>query len=134
MKVTIPERMKSIITLAELPSVESIIKDCEEYDIVDYAKQVARLICKDNIVEVLHCNAEIAKNCRVSDAWCSTSGDLDVWITFTASCGMIALGGFIMVGIYLTDIWNIRADGSNRDEIMSHAYIRKFVEAEEKKA
>lgn len=94
----------------------------DEYTVKDYAKIAARIASGKNDVEVLQCDAEIVRNFRVCDAIAEGSKNMDVWIRFKALCGNV----FVMGGACLTDIWDCSV--SNKDEIKSRMFIRKFIE------
>lgn len=125
MKVQFTAEMKHIVTVAEMPAVRKVIeyeKD-DEWTAQKWAKMAAEIICSRGSVKVLEASAEIAKNCRVWDTYADGSADFDVWIRFTA---LVNDDSFVMGGAYLTDLWAARAD--NREETVSHMYIRRFKE------
>lgn len=125
MKVAITKEAKRILSVAEMPAVQRMIKEMrEDTGLMDYAGMAARVAAGTNVVRVLEASAEIAKNCRVWNAYHEESADLDVWMRVTAYTDK----GFVMVGAYLTDIWQI---GNNNEEIRSHMYIRLFREVKE---
>lgn len=126
MKITITAEMKKILTVAEMPTVRQMIEQAKQDDDTakEYAEMAARIASDGYVIKVLECSAEIAKNCRVQDAYTADSGDLDVWVNFIA----YTTKGFVMGGAYLTDIWNITG-GENDEEIKSYMYIRMFKEA-----
>lgn len=127
MKVTLLKEDKKLITLEEAPIVREIIAYMKEdestpTDYVEYAINAAY----DNRaygVEILKASAKIAKNCRAYNAYSDHSETLDIWINATA---YVNGDEFIMIGAYLSDIWQITSD--NAQEIASHMYIRKFKE------
>ena len=129
MKVSITKEMKKVITLADMPAVNEVIKTMQ-YDPTtakEAAEMAARIAGDNNDVKVLEASAEIAGNCRIWDYYNydGCSAHYDVWINFTAIINN-GLGGIIMGGAYLSDINS--ATGDNSEEIRSHMYIRKFTE------
>lgn len=129
MKVSITKEMKKVITLADMPAVNEVIKTMQ-YDATtakEAAESAARIASGNNDVKVLEASAEIAGNCRIWDYYNydGCSAHYDVWINFTAIINN-GFGGIIMGGAYLSDINS--ATGDNDEEIRSHMYIRKFTE------
>ena len=123
MKIKFGSEQKKYITVAELPIVKQIISDMKEDDgLMEYAEIAARIASGGYVVKVYECSAEIAKNGRIYNAYGDDTENLDIWINAAA----LTSEGFVMFGIYLTDVWNITGD--NAEEIKSHMYIRKFQE------
>ena len=127
MKVTLLKEDKKLITLADAPIVRQIIADMKEdtSTVEEYAELAVRAAYDGNAygIEVLKASAKISTNCRVMNAFTQNSGNLDVWIDATA---YVNGNEFIMIGAYLSDIWQIT--GHNNEEIASQMYIRKFKE------
>lgn len=126
MKVQFTAEMKHIVTVAEMPSVRSVIESerNDEWTAKEWAKMAAEFVCPHSRVKVLEASAEIAKNFRVRDAYGEDSADFDVWVKFTA----FADDSFVMGGVYLTDLWTASAD--NREETVKHMYVRRFEEVD----
>lgn len=126
MKIQLTNEMKHIVTVAEMPSVRSVIESerDDEWTAKEWAKMAAELVCSHSRVKVLEASAEIAKNFRVRDAYGEDSADFDVWVKFTA----FADDSFVMGGAYLTDLWTASAD--NREETIKRMYIRRFEEVD----
>ena len=127
MKVKLTQEYKKYITVAEMPTVREIISDMkEDLSTVEEYAEMAIQAAYDGIAysEILKASASIAKNQRAWNAYSDHSETLDVWIEATA---YVNGNEFIMIGAYLTDIWQIGSD--NRKEIASHMYIRRFKEA-----
>lgn len=126
MKVQFTAEMKRIVTVAEMPSVRSVIESerDDEWTAKEWAKMAAELVCSHSRVKVLEASAEIAKNFRVRDAYGEDSADFDVWVKFTA----FADDSFVMGGVYLTDLWTASAD--NREETIKHMHVRRFEEVD----
>lgn len=126
MKVKITANSKKIITVAEMPKVQEIIKYFQEEDetpINDYARQAINiatecLLCNS---EILKATAEITKNARANDSILEGSGRLDVWFEFYI---LDKCTGFYEIGVYLTDLWQI--NGENNEYIKSHMYIDTY--------
>lgn len=126
MKIQFTNEMKHIVTVAEMPSVRSVIESerDDEWTAKEWAKMAAELVCSHSRVKVLEASAEIAKNFRVRDAYGEDSADFDVWVKFTA----FADDSFVMGGVYLTDLWTASAD--NREETIKHMHVRRFEEVD----
>ena len=127
MKVKFAEKMKKVVTVAELPAAHKVIEaenENDEWTAQEWAKMAARLVFDDNGAKVIEATARIAKNQRVWDAFDEETRDIDVWIEFTAFSEYRS--SFIIAGVYLTDLWQLTKD--NADEIKSHMYIRRFEE------
>ena len=129
MKVSITKEMKKVITVADMPAVNEVIKTMQ-YDATtakEAAEAAARIASGNNDVKVLEASAEIAGNCRIWDYYNydGCSAHYDVWINFTA---IIAggFGGIMMGGAYLSDIQ--QTTGDNDEELREFMYIRKFTE------
>ena len=123
MKIKFGAEQKKYITVAELSIVKQIISDMKEDDgLMEYAEIAARIASGGYVVKVYERSAEIAKNGRIYNAYGDDTENLDIWINAAA----LTSEGFVMFGIYLTDVWNITGD--NAEEIKSHMYIRKFQE------
>ena len=96
MKIQFTNEMKRIVTVAEMPSVRSVIEfeRDDEWTAKEWAKMAAELVCSHSRVKVLEASAEIAKNFRVRDAYGEDSSDFDVWVKITA----FADGSFVKGG------------------------------------
>ncbi len=127
MKVRLEKEDKKYFTLEEAPIIRKVIESIKEDESApaDYAEIAIKAAYKSDTynIEILKASAKIAKNCRVSNAYTNDSADIDIWIEATA---YINLNQYIMIGAYLSDIWQITGD--NQAEIASHMYIRKFKE------
>lgn len=73
---------------------------------------------------ILSAKARVALNCRIQDLYFEGSEDYDVWIRATARTGM----GFIEIGAYLSDIWQIGA--LEPGELRRRAWVQYFKESE----
>ena len=124
MKVMLTAEAKKFITVSEMPIVRQMIEGLKEDENTakEYAEMAARVAMGGYVVKVFEASAEIAKNCRAWNNYTNNSGDLDVWVNFTA----LTSEGFVMGGAYLTDIWNITGD--NNEELRGHMFLRKFTE------
>ncbi len=130
MHVSLTHDMKKYISLEETPVVRKLIADMkEEEDTAEDALKMAVNVigtevgyginCCDS---VLYATAEIAKNCRVNNYYNDDSKDFDIWINGVAR----TLNGFVEVGAYLSDIWQI--GGVDNVELVRHMYVRRFEE------
>lgn len=129
MKVALLKEDKKYITLADAPIVRQIIADMKEDEstAADYAEYAIQAAYNHGAygVEVLKASAKIVKNSRAWNAYNDHSEKLDIWINATA---YVNGNEFIMIGAYLSDIWQITCD--NAPEIATNMYIRKFKEIE----
>ena len=134
MKVQITAETKKNISVAQLPAAREIVKSCaeDESSVKDYAASAVNVALKaatgvtNGCVKVLEASARISRNCRAWNNYSDDSDDLDVWIEATAE----TVEGFIKIGAYLTDVWEITGTDTATDaEIVWHMYVRRFVEA-----
>ena len=127
MKAKLTQEYKKYITVAEMPIVKEIIKDFKEDSstVEEYAEMAIQAAYDGNAykIETLKSSASIAKNCRAWNVYNDNSETLDVWIEATA---YVNGNEFIMIGAYLSDIWQI--GGDNKREIAGNMYIRRFKE------
>lgn len=124
MKIKFTAEQKKYITVAELPEVKKIIAEMkEDTGLKEYAEIAARIASRDNSVEILKAEAEIAKNQRVFNRYTDESGNLDIWLTVYA---FNSYKGFYTIGAYLSDIWE--STGDNTEELRGYMYIREFIE------
>jgi len=72
---------------------------------------------------ILSAKARVALNCRIQDLYFEGSEDYDVWIDATAQTAE----GFIVVGAYLSDIWQIGA--LEEGELRRRAWVQYFRES-----
>ena len=124
MTVKFPTMMKDVFTVSELPKAREIIdlmKD--DTGLKEYAATALRLAARDNTVEVLKADAEIAKNYRVFNRYTDNSWDIDVWVN---AYGFVPCKGFYIIGIYLSDIWDLTTE--NTDYTRDLMYIREYTE------
>lgn len=125
MKVSIPFTMRGVLTVAEMPEARAIIKSMrEDNDFDKYALSAARVASGDNDnFVILNQTATIAKNERVQDYYSDNSGNLDVWLEFIA---FSLFGGCYLIGIYLSDVYLIAGQPSDRD-LKQHMFIREYL-------
>ena len=125
MKVKITANSKKILTVAEMPKVNEIIKYFQEEDetpINEYARTAARVVVNNACsLEILKATAEISKNARADNSIIEGSGNLDVWLEFYA---FDKYAGFYEIGAYITDLWGASSD--NNEYIKSHMYINAY--------
>lgn len=127
MKVKFEKESKKYITLEEAPIARKIIADMKEdentaADWAEYAISAAYNY-RAYSTEILKASAKIAKNGRAWNVLNDHSETLDVWIEATA---YVSGDEFIIIGAYLSDIWQITVD--NAQESVSHMYVRRFKE------
>jgi hypothetical protein len=125
MKVQITKDSKRLITLEDMPAVKAMIAELKE-DNAKFDLEILSGVFKTNTPNSYE--AEIAKNRRLWNYYSDNSKDYDIWVETTLP-ETYENGKYVIykVGCYLSDIWSISAD--NKEEIKSHMYIRKFVEA-----
>ena len=128
MKIRMTEDSKRTVTVSEMAAVRKIMYDLKEDNYLkQYASMAARVASgKYDTFEILKVEAEIAKNCRIWNAYGEGTGQLDVWVSVYA---YNSYHGFYDFGAYLTDIWAI--SGDNVEEIRGHMYIKSFLPASE---
>lgn len=130
MKVRLEKESKKYITLAEAPIVHEIIADMKEDEstAADYAKYAieAAYNLRAYNVEILKASAKIARNARAYNLYSDHSANLDVWVDATGYVTTSNGNEFIIIGAYLSDIWQITSD--NALEIAANMYIRRFKE------
>lgn len=133
MIVEMTKEAERIITISEMPYVEQmkeslLAESGDDYtDLFEYAMMAARLVSGVNTVKVLDATASFCKNCHVYDRYCEGSGQLDVWVEFTA-IATNGLDGIYIVGANLTDIWDITGQPEYDGELRKRMYIRQFRE------
>lgn len=129
MKVTLLKEDKKLITLVDAQIVRQIITDMKE-DIntaEEYAKTAVRAVYDYDAysIDVLKASAKISTNYRAWNIFTENSGNLDIWINATAC---VNDDEFIMIGAYLSDIWQIVSKKDENKDIVSNMYIRRFKE------
>lgn len=124
MKVSMSANYKQFFTIEEVQTAKQMIKEFKEDEstVTEYAEMAARTCNFGWIERVFEAKATIEKNRRAWNAYSDTSKSLDVWIDATVQTS----SGFLILGAYLTDIWNITGD--ENDEINFNMYVRKFYE------
>lgn len=124
MKVSMSANYRKYFTVEDVQTAKQMIKEFKEDEstVAEYAEMAARTCNFGWIAKVFEAKATIERNCRVWNAYSNASKDLDVWIDATIQTS----SGFLVIGAYLTDIWNIT--GSNADDINYHMFVRKFAE------
>ena len=127
MKVRFEKESKKYITLEEAPIARQIIADMKEDEctVEEYAEIAIRAAYNGKAwnIDTMRATAGISKNNRAWNAYSNNSGHLDIWIEATA---YVNNDEFIMIGVYLSDIWQI--SGENQQEMAARMYIRKFKE------
>ena len=127
MKVKLTQEFKKEITVAMMPTVREVIAYMKEDDgTVEGYAEIAINAAYDGRafnIKIFEASAEIAGNRNVLNLYNDHSADLDIWIDVIA---YVNCEEFIKLGAYLSDIWQI--DNSNKKEIASHMYIRRFKE------
>lgn len=126
MKIKYQPEYKSLYTLEDMDKAKIVIANMKEdtstaKEYAAYAVREALRKKNDYLVQVIQAEAETSKNYRADNNYGEGSGNMDTWIEAIAETGK----GFIRVGAYLTDIWNI--DGET--DYTEHMYIKYYTEA-----
>lgn len=131
MKVEFTDEMKRHICIADAPNVRRLIRKMDNEDTdtaADYALSAANLVVimkhSGGNAEIIQANAKISLNCRIKDRYFEGSGNLDVWIEFTAQYW----NAFCVGGAYLSDIWDISGDDEKNADIYRNMFVRWFKE------
>ena len=137
MKIEITKEAKRWLTVAEMPEVRQLQADFKDEKINEIATTLAYIVIHEgSLYELISAKAEIAGNGRIHGYYNETSGCLDIWIEakFTAFVyekkNDKSVSKFFIAGAYLSDIWKADGTDETREEILSHAYIREFIEKE----
>lgn len=134
-KVRLDPESKKFFTVEEYQTAKKLVNEfnakkgslSEDCPANYYAELAVNALCGDNAcIAVLETTAEVQLNARAWNVFFDGSARLDVWVRATARVRIDGDIGYVDVGAYLSDIWNVT--GSDTDEIHSHAYIRRFTE------
>lgn len=126
MKIKITPMMKDLITVSEMAIVRDMVTIMrDDSGLKEYAAIAGRIAARDNSVEVLKAEAELSKNYRVINRYSDNSGLFDIWLNIYA---FSSEKGFYVIGAYLSDIWDVT--GNNSEKIRNYMYIREFKEME----
>lgn len=128
MKVIMNKAIKKMLSLEETKKAKQIIAGMKENEITE-TECIKKAICaackKSWCIEVFKASAIITKNFRIYNAFFEGSGKLDIWISATAQTA----DGFMIIGAYLTDIWELTGCEEEDEEIINRMYIRNFLES-----
>lgn len=124
MKVKLTKEIKQVITVAQMPAVNAIIKDFRENSIDDFKSEIQTAVqiaskCYYEKFEILKCDAEICCNSRICNYYNENSENFDIWFTVYAYHQYI---GFFEIGVYLSDLWR-RCGSTNDNDIRQHMCI-----------
>lgn len=126
MKVTLPKDYRRTFTLEELDIARRIIRDMkdDEFTPKDYAEIAIdhwfSHHTTDGRDEVLTATAEISRNRIAWNAYGDDTRQTDIWISAVAK----TFGGYLELGAYLTDIWNIAPDTDYTDNMYALYFTR----------
>lgn len=130
MKVTLEKNFKSFYTIEDLEIAKSVIKSMKEdtSTVKDYFKMaVAEYLRKKEgyCKEVISAEATTAQNRR---AWNAYGGDIesqhmDIWISGLAKVGYN--DGYIELGAYLTDIWQIDGETDVAENFLATMFVKE---------
>ena len=130
MKVLLEDKYEEYYTIRDLERANTIIaQEAEDESSVEewaeYAAGEALKNINDGLEEILKASAHTAKNGRAWNLYSSDSGQMDIWIDAIAKTDF----GFIMIGAYLSDIWQTGAKSYKE-----HMFIRYFKEDQSKRS
>lgn len=127
MKVTLPKDYRKRFTLEQMDIARRISRDMKDdtstpaeyivYAVNDWLRAAHK---HDYCEEVLKATAQFEGNCRIYEAYGEGTDCMDIWIDATVRTG----AGFLVIGAYLTDIWEISSETSHAD----HYYARYYTE------
>ena len=123
MKVNITKKTKEAIYASQLDAAKTVVACCKEEEETTpkwYAEMAAALLLDENYPTIYTAEAYVMPNCRVWNQYGEETGNLDVWIDFTAK----SWETFIEGGCYLSDLWSLCSD--NREEVKSHMYCLRY--------
>lgn len=128
MKVSVEKEYRRLYTMEDLDNARALIAALKEdtskpADYLIIAAGIAARMRGDYAERILEASAETAKNCRLEwNAQGDNTGIMDAWISGTAETSR----GFLKIGAYLSDIWNISGDDYAAET--AHMYIRYYTE------
>lgn len=124
MTVKITKEAKKWLTVAQMPIVKRMIEQEKENDLTEkeLAAIAASVILGIRPEKVFEASAEIVANDRVNNYYTDDSGNLDIWINFSA---FSTFNGFVNGGAYLSDIYQIGSPDINK-QIKNHMYFRLY--------
>lgn len=125
MKVTLPKDYRKTFTLEELDIARKIIRDMKDDDATPawYAEVAINhwfAHKSDGLDRVLEATAEISKNRMAWNAYGDDTRQADIWVSAVAK----TWGGYLELGAYLTDIWNIGGDTDYTQHMYAQYYTR----------
>ena len=130
MKVTMEKNYKDFYTVNDVARAKEVIRSAKEDTTTakEYLLSASRMIMQnfsDCPIEALTASASTAKNGRINNFYGDDTGWMDVWIEgIVKTCD-----GFIEVGAYLTDIYNISSITDSAD-FARHTYFQYYGKTE----
>lgn len=126
MKVALPKDYRKTFTLEEMDIARKIIRDMkdDEFKPEQYAEIAIDHWFNHHTADgrdtVLTATAEISKNRMVWNAYGDETRQMDIWVSAVAK----TYGGYLELGAYLTDIWNIAPDTDFTGNMYALYYTR----------
>ena len=126
MKVTLPKDYRKLFTLEEMDIARKIIRDMKDDDFTPatyaeiaidhwFAHHTA-----DGRDTVLTAKAEISKNRMAWNAYSDDSRQMDIWVSAVTK----TYDGYLEIGAYLTDIWQIGGEEDFTDRMFAQYFTR----------
>ena len=127
MKVNLDKDYREWFTISDLEKAKEVIrymKD-DESSVKDYAEMAVEhvLLREDRyetLVRIIEADAVTEPNGRIYDQYGET-GRMDVWLNITARTDR----GYLEVGAYLTDIWQIGSETDLREHMWIQHYYKQ---------
>lgn len=121
MTVKITKEAKKWLTVAQMPTVKRMIEQEKENGMPEkeLAAMAASVILGSKPEKVFEVSAEIAGNDRISNYYTDDSGNLDIWVNFSA---FSTFDGFVTGGAYLSDIYQLGTPDIN-EQLKKHMYF-----------
>lgn len=92
--------MKKIITVAEIPAVKAVIRECRKYDLMSMAQIAGHTVAGESC-EILKADAEVSRNNFVYNFYSDESGEIDIQLTVYA---FNRQKGLYIISAFLSDI------------------------------
>ena len=129
MKVMLRKEDRKWISREDMPIIRWIIDTMKEDDAMKaYATMAIKLALGGAYeIDIYRTEAHISRNDRIENAYSADSKNYDVWITVHAMTNK----GFVIVGAFLTDIWNITGAYGSDYNLLPFMAIHRYKEVTE---